>query len=157
DDGSLPRAPRRGVPALRELDTGRVCAPSTRQCVPSLRDGYRRVTTTSFYDGIIGTVYAAAIANQHFVEDDVFTRLVAEAGGTSLELGSGTGRLMLRLLASGYDVEGLEISDEMIDVCFTEASRLGLRPVVHRGSFAPLDESLRGYAAIYCPLNAFSF
>ncbi|MFF4414290.1 class I SAM-dependent methyltransferase [Streptosporangium sp. NPDC001559] len=115
------------------------------------------MTTTSFYDGLLGTVYANAIADQRFVEDDVFTQLVAGADGPALELGSGTGRLMLRLLAAGHDVEGLEISDEMTDVCVTEGSRLGLRPVVHRGSFAPLDASLRGYAVIFCPLNAFSF
>ncbi|MFV0533009.1 MAG: class I SAM-dependent methyltransferase [Cumulibacter sp.] len=102
-------------------------------------------------------MYSAAIANQHFIEDDVFTRLITNAGGAALELGSGTGRLMLRLLAAGYQVEGVEISDEMIAECLAEADRLGLKPVVHHGSFAPLDESLSGYSAIYCPLNAFSF
>jgi SAM-dependent methyltransferase len=115
------------------------------------------MATTNFYTGIIGDVYAAAVADQHFVEDDVFAGLVAGAGGTALELGSGTGRLLLRLLAAGHDVEGLEVSPAMIDVCRAEARRRGLDPVVHLGSFAPLNASLRGYAAIYCPLNAFSF
>ncbi len=115
------------------------------------------MTITGFYDGLIGAVYAAAIADQNFTEDDVFTRLVGGAGGIALELGSGTGRLLLRLLEGGHNVHGLEISEEMTQRCLTEAARRGLNPVMHRGTFAPLDPSLRGYAIIFCPLNAFSF
>ncbi|MEV0381662.1 class I SAM-dependent methyltransferase [Nonomuraea sp. NPDC050643] len=113
--------------------------------------------TAAFYEGLIGTVYAAAIAGQRFGEDTVFTRIVAESGGTALELGSGTGRLLLRLLGAGHDVHGLEISEQMIATCLAEARRLGLRPTVHRGSFAPLDLDPGHYSVVYCPLNAFSF
>ncbi|UCM88678.1 methyltransferase domain-containing protein [Streptomyces marincola] len=102
-------------------------------------------------------MYASAIADQHFGEDAVFARVVARAGGTALELGSGTGRLLLRLLGAGHSVHGLEISEEMTARCRAAAARQGLSPVVHRGSFAPLDGALSGYAAMYCPLNAFSF
>ncbi|PYC87408.1 hypothetical protein C7C46_04830 [Streptomyces tateyamensis] len=114
-------------------------------------------TTTGFYDGLIGAVYAAAIADQLFDEDALFTRIVAEARGTALELGSGTGRLMLRLLQAGHQVHGLEISEEMIGICRADAARQGLVPTIHQGSFAPLDAELSGYAALYCPLNGFAF
>ncbi|MFF9559611.1 methyltransferase domain-containing protein [Streptomyces albus] len=112
---------------------------------------------TGFYTGLIGTVYAAAISEQRFGEDRLFTGLVARADGTALELGSGTGRLLLRLLAAGHRVHGLELSAEMTALCRAQAASLGLDPVVHQGSFAPLDAALGGYAALYCPLNAFSF
>ncbi|MGX9225323.1 methyltransferase domain-containing protein [Streptomyces albus] len=72
---------------------------------------------TGFYTGLIGTVYAAAISEQRFGEDRLFTGLVARADGTALELGSGTGRLLLRLLAAGHRVHGLELSAEMTALC----------------------------------------
>jgi hypothetical protein len=43
---------------------------------------------------------------------------------------------------------------EMTALCRTEGERLGLSVVVHEGSFAPLQIP---YAAMYCPLNSFSF
>lgn len=114
-------------------------------------------TGDGFYEGLIGAVYASAISDQHFTEDTVFERVIAGCGGTALELGSGTGRFLLRMLRAGYDVHGVEISAEMTALCRAEGQRLGLSAVVHEGSFAPLAPLQVRYAAMYCPLNSFSF
>ncbi|RYD65398.1 MAG: class I SAM-dependent methyltransferase, partial [Verrucomicrobiaceae bacterium] len=37
--------------------------------------------------------------------------------GISLEIGCGSGRLLLPLLQKGHNVEGLELSREMLDLC----------------------------------------
>lgn len=40
-----------------------------------------------------------------------------DANGPILELGSGTGRLLIPLLKKGFDVSGLDSSNYMIDIC----------------------------------------
>lgn len=53
--------------------------------------------------------------------------------GPALEIGAGSGRLMLPLLEMGFDVEGLELSPDMRALGKTRAARLGLKPVIHDG------------------------
>jgi SAM-dependent methyltransferase len=66
--------------------------------------------------------------------------LLRENPGTSLEIGCGSGRLLLPLLQKGHDVEGLELSPEMLTMCRQAAADLALDPVLHEGDmtvFAP--------------------
>ena len=37
--------------------------------------------------------------------------------GPALEIGCGSGRLILPLIATGFDVEGLELSTDMLEIC----------------------------------------
>ena len=60
--------------------------------------------------------------------------------GLALEIGSGSGRLLLPLLEKGYSIEGLESSSEMLDLCRASATEKDLSPVLHDGdmtSFSP--------------------
>jgi SAM-dependent methyltransferase len=52
--------------------------------------------------------------------------------GKSLEIGCGSGRLLLTLIAEGFDIDGLELSHEMLDLCqqFSPSSELTL----HQGN-----------------------
>jgi len=56
--------------------------------------------------------------------------------GTSLELGCGSGRLLLPLMAEGYLIEGLDNSEEMLQLCREQAGELdpALDPVLHQAS-----------------------
>jgi len=53
--------------------------------------------------------------------------------GKALEIGSGSGRLMLPLLDRGFDVEGLELSADMRALAFERAQALGVQMTVHEG------------------------
>jgi len=74
-----------------------------------------------------------------WAEDDDATevflmeRFLAAHPGRALEIGSGSGRLLLPLLADHPEVEGLELSDDMIRLCRETAELAGERVVVHRG------------------------
>ena len=57
--------------------------------------------------------------------------VLREHPGPSLEVGCGSGRLLLPLLQKGHDVEGLELSGEMLAMCRTAAEDLSLEPVLH--------------------------
>lgn len=108
------------------------------------------------YEGLLAEAYDAWIpVDTVFPDDEAMERIVAGAGGTALELGCGTGRPMLRWVAAGHDVEGIDASADMLAVLRRNAAARGLDPVVHHGDIAPLDLG-RTYAAIVCPAGTFT-
>jgi SAM-dependent methyltransferase len=56
---------------------------------------------------------------QHFVEDE---------GQPALDVACGTGRLLLPYLRAGLDVDGCDISADMLDHCRARAAQEGLEP-----------------------------
>ncbi|HEX8803175.1 MAG TPA: class I SAM-dependent methyltransferase [Acidimicrobiales bacterium] len=108
------------------------------------------------YTGVVAAGYDAWIPVDTPLEDEVVHRRVAErAGGPVLELGCGTGRPLLRWLADGIEVEGVDASADMLAILRRHAAERGLRPVVHQGEMAPLSLG-RTYAAIVCPSGTFT-
>ena len=53
--------------------------------------------------------------------------------GRALEIGSGSGRLLLPLIKKGHTIEGLESSSEMLDRCRASANEQQLSPILHLG------------------------
>jgi len=49
----------------------------------------------------------------------------------SLEIGCGSGRLLLPLLQNGHPIDGVEISSDMTDLLAKTAAEQGLDPEVH--------------------------
>ncbi len=70
--------------------------------------------------------------------------------GPALEIGSGSGRLMFPLLQTGLEVEGLELSRDMLDLGTARAEELGICPVMHEGDMMVWDGG-RKYAALLAP------
>ena len=87
-------------------------------------------------------------------DDGSEVRLMAEFlkkhPGVSLEMGSGSGRLMFPLLAQGLEVEGLELSPDMLRLGKARAETLGLKPIVHEGDMTTWQAS-HLYSAILAP------
>ncbi len=118
-----------------------------------LRD---RLSVNEPYEGLVAEGYDARISvDDVFPDDAVHEMVVARAGGPVLELGCGTGRPMLRWLTAGHDVEGIDVSVDMLAILRRNAAARGLEPVVHHGDIAPLDLG-RTYAAIVCPAGTFT-
>jgi SAM-dependent methyltransferase len=90
-----------------------------------------------------------------FPDDAAYEALIREGDGPALELGCGTGRPLLRFLAAGLAVEGVDSSADMLAICRRHAAERGLDPVLHHGSMAPLALG-RTYATLYCPAGSFS-
>lgn len=108
------------------------------------------------YEGILAEAYNAWISVDTVLPDDaIYEAILADVEGKVLELGCGTGRPMLRWLAAGYDVEGVDASADMLAILRRNAAARGVDPVVHHGDIAPLQ--LEGtYAAIVCPAGTFT-
>ncbi len=70
--------------------------------------------------------------------------------GPALEIGSGSGRLMFPLVQMGLDVEGLELSEDMLELGNARARRLGIRPAVHVGDMSTWSDG-RKFSALLAP------
>ncbi len=70
--------------------------------------------------------------------------------GPALEVGAGSGRLMFPLLEMGMEVEGLELSNDMLALGMVRAKKLGIRPVMHAGDMTVWDDG-RKFSAVLAP------
>ena len=84
---------------------------------------------------------------------DIYAGL-APAGGTILELGSGTGRLAIALAEAGFSVTGIEIAPAMLAQATAKQAELppdlARRIVFKRGDMTSLDLK-RTFDAVICP------
>ena len=80
-------------------------------------------------------------------EIEYFQRQV-EIGQPALDLACGTGRLLLPFLRAGLDVDGCDISPDMLALCGEAAEREGLRPHLYAQAMHEL-ELPRRYRTIF--------
>lgn len=67
-----------------------------------------------------------------------------------LDVGCGTGRLLLDYLGEGIDIDGLDNSPEMLEICHQKSTALGLNPNLYEGWMETLDLP-RKYRTIIVP------
>ena len=73
--------------------------------------------------------------------------------GPALEVASGSGRLMFPLIMAGCEIEGLELSPDMLSLARARAASLGVDAVLHEGDMTHWHASRR-YAALLAPAFA---
>ena len=82
------------------------------------------------------------------VERLYFKDLIEASGQPALDLGCGSGRLLLPCLQAGLDVDGCDYSQDMLAQCQARAERLGLSPALYAQAMHALDLPRR-YRTIY--------
>ena len=88
-------------------------------------------------------------------EDRAFyRRVIQESGEPALDVGCGTGRLLLDYLAQGIDMDGVDVSPEMLAVCRSRAAALGLEPNLFEQHMEDLALPRR-YRTIIVPSSSF--
>jgi trans-aconitate methyltransferase len=70
--------------------------------------------------------------------------------GPALEMGAGSGRLVLPLIEMGLEVEGLELSPDMLALGAEHAKRRGLHATTHEGDMSTWRDG-RKFAAVLAP------
>ena len=93
-------------------------------------------------------------------EDTGFWQTVAAAehGGPILELGCGTGRVLLPLARAGHEITGLDLSSGMLERC---RAKLAAEPPAVRDRVRLVEADMtsfelgRGFAAVICPFAGF--
>ncbi|SFR98380.1 Methyltransferase domain-containing protein [Halomicrobium zhouii] len=73
--------------------------------------------------------------------------------GPALELACGTGRVYLELLRAGVDVDGIDLSSDVLDVLREKVDDEGLEPSVWQADMTEFTVD-REYDLIYCPFNS---
>lgn len=86
---------------------------------------------------------------------DFYVDLARRVVGPVLDIGCGTGRIMLPCLQAGVDVDGLDLFDPMIARLRQSAARLGLSPRLYQADMSDFQTSRR-YAMVMIPFNAFT-
>ena len=77
-----------------------------------------------------------------------FQHYVERGGGPALDVACGTGRLLLPYLRAGLDVDGCDVSADMIGLCREKAAREGLAPTLFVQAMHELDPPRR-YGTIF--------
>ncbi len=72
-------------------------------------------------------------------EASYFRGMIETFGQPALDLGCGTGRLLLPYLQAGLDVDGCDYSKDMLDQCQESAIREGLAPRLYQQATYELD------------------
>jgi SAM-dependent methyltransferase len=120
-------------------------------------------TAPAFYsqDGLLVEVYDnQTIAEWEASQNDApfYLEEAKGAGGSLLELGCGTGRLLIPLLSTGLDVTGLDASAAMLEVAKRKrehlAPELASRLHLHQGDMSEFELG-RQFALILIPFRSF--
>jgi ubiquinone/menaquinone biosynthesis C-methylase UbiE len=70
------------------------------------------------YRGLISQAWDLLRGDTSNWGDRAFYRDIIRASGQpALDIGCGTGRLLLDYLADGIDIDGVDVSPEMLDIC----------------------------------------
>jgi ubiquinone/menaquinone biosynthesis C-methylase UbiE len=90
----------------------------------------------------------------HWPDRFFFRDLIDRSGQPVLDVGCGTGRLLLDFMADGLDVDGIDNSPDMLSICREKAQKLGLQPNLYEQKMASLALP-RKYQTIIVPSSSF--
>ncbi|MDQ2690472.1 MAG: class I SAM-dependent methyltransferase [Chloroflexota bacterium] len=79
-----------------------------------------------------------------------FQQQIEKYGQPALDAGCGTGRLLIPFLRAGLDVDGVDISGDMLAYCEQTARREGLSPRLYRQALHQLDLPRQYQTIVVC-------
>lgn len=89
-----------------------------------------------------------------FGDVEYYAERLATCKGPVLEPAVGTGRMLIPLLERGFDVDGFDVSTEMLEICWTNCGERGLDPLIFEATMENF-ESERDYGSIILPTGTF--
>ena len=105
-------------------------------------------TPQTWHHGLVATWWAEFNDDFRPHEIPYFRRHVERDGQPALDVACGTGRLLLPYLRAGLDVDGCDISADMVQHCRAKASAEGLSPVLFVQGMHEIDPP-RTYRTVF--------
>jgi SAM-dependent methyltransferase len=107
------------------------------------------------YKGLIAASWDLLRGDTSNWPDRKFYReAILKSGQPALDVGCGTGRLLLDYLSSGIDIDGVDNSPEMLELCQAKAQAISLAPALYLQAMQSLDLPRR-YRTILVPSSSF--
>jgi SAM-dependent methyltransferase len=103
-------------------------------------------TAQTWHHGLVARWWAEF--NEGGPEVEYFRAFLERDGQPALDVACGTGRLLLPYLRAGLDVDGCDVSPDMISLCRERAEREGLSPTLFVQAMHELDPP-RSYRTIF--------
>ena len=101
----------------------------------------------TWHYGVVARYWAEF--NTQGPEIEYFRRYV-EAGQPAADVACGTGRLLIPWLKAGLDVDGVDVSEDMLDLCRERAEHEGLSPTLYAQPMHELDLPRRYRTIVVC-------
>jgi ubiquinone/menaquinone biosynthesis C-methylase UbiE len=101
----------------------------------------------TWHHGVIARYWAEF--NTEGPEIEYFQRYV-ERGQPAADVACGTGRLLVPWLKAGLDVDGVDVSEDMLELCRERAEREGLSPALYAQAMHELDLPRRYRTIVVC-------
>lgn len=79
-----------------------------------------------------------------------FQRFIEDGGQPALDMACGTGRLLLPWLRAGLDVDGCDVSADMVALCRERAEREGLEPFLYTQPMHEIEPRRRYRTIVVC-------
>jgi SAM-dependent methyltransferase len=102
------------------------------------------------YTGLGALAWAQFSVDEPGPDQRFFQRIIEQHAGPALDVGCGTGRLLIPYLLAGLEVEGIDPSAEMLALCRCKAAERGLIPQLYQQAMQHLDLP-RCYHTIFIP------
>ncbi len=104
----------------------------------------------TWHHGLIARYWAEFNDDFRPHEIPYFQRFIESDGQPALDVACGTGRLLLPFLRAGLDVDGCDVSADMIALCREKAEREGLAPNLYVQAMHALDLPRRYRTIFVC-------
>jgi SAM-dependent methyltransferase len=102
------------------------------------------------YTGLGALAWAQFSVDEPGPDQRFFQRIIEQLAGPALDVGCGTGRLLIPYLSAGLEVDGIDPSAEMLAMCRRKAAERGLTPHLYQQEMQYLDLA-RTYHTIFIP------
>lgn len=109
----------------------------------------------SYYGSISAEVYDLDKPIGHsFGDVEYYYERLKNVKGRVLEPACGTGRILIPLLEMGIDMEGFDLSDEMLSICKKNLEKRDLNPKLYKDNMIDFKNN-ENYEAIIVPTGTF--
>ena len=99
-----------------------------------------------FYTGLVAKLYEPLAGG--ISASSRFIQFVQQHGEPALEICCGTGLPLLDLLEAGLEVEGIDASNDMLEICAAKARERGLHATLHQAKMQDFKTS-RKFRSVY--------